>query len=251
MEMPHQDPVTGTGSVLASLPRATAEDYLALARPDHWVKHVFIVPGIVLACLLHPTDLASLVHPILFGLLSAAAIASANYVLNEWLDRSHDAFHPTKSLRPAVRRQLSPVWVSVEYAALTAVGLAVAAGLSRLYLLTSAAFLASGVLYNVRPWRTKERVFLGVMSETLNNPIRLPLGWAVVDPGTLPPSSLLLAYRMGGAFLIAVERFAECRDRPPRSRFVQRAISSLQSRRRNSSTGSTRTSSQSALRSPR
>ncbi len=205
------DRETGVGAALASLPKATPKDYLALARPDHWIKHIFILPGIVLAYMLHPAELSSLAAPAFFGLLSAAAIASANYVINEWLDRSHDAFHPTKSQRPAVQRQISPVWVSLEYAALAAVGVAIAASLSRLYLLTSIAFLASGVLYNVRPLRTKERVFLDVTSEALNNPIRLTLGWAMVAPTTLPPSSLLLAYWMGGAFLMAVKRFAEYR----------------------------------------
>ncbi len=186
-------------------------DYAAMARPDHWVKHVFILPGIVLAYILEPTAVSSLLYPIVFGLASAAAIASANYVLNEWLDKQHDAHHPTKSQRPAVRLRLSPIVVALEYAALAAIGLAIAASLSRLFLLTAAGFLASGWLYNIRPLRTKDRIFLDVMSESINNPIRLTLGWAMVDPTTLPPGSLLLAYWMGGAFLMAIKRVAEYR----------------------------------------
>jgi 4-hydroxybenzoate polyprenyltransferase len=38
------------------------------------------------------------------------------------------------------------------------------------------------------------------------------LGWALVAPMTLPPSSLILAYWMGGAFLMTVKRFAEYRS---------------------------------------
>ena len=41
--------------------------------------------------------------------------------------------------------------------------------------------------------------------------MRLALGWAMVDGTRLPPSSLLLAYWMGGAFLMAVKRLAEYR----------------------------------------
>ena len=59
--------------------------------------------------------------------------------------------------------------------------------------------------------RTKDRAFLDVTSEAINNPIRLTLGWAMVDPATLPPVSLLLAYWMGGAFLMAIKRLAEYR----------------------------------------
>ncbi len=182
-----------------------------MARPDHWIKQIFILPGIVLAYILHPADLSSLIYPTLLGLSSAAAVASANYVLNEWLDKQHDAFHPTKSQRPAVRCRVSPTLVSLEYLALAAVGLAIAAALSRLFLLTACGFLASAWLYNLRPLRTKDRTFLDVISESINNPIRLTLGWAMVDPTTLPPASLLLAYWMGGAYLMAIKRFAEYR----------------------------------------
>ena len=182
-----------------------------MARPDHWIKHIFILPGIVLAFILHPVALADLILPVIFGLASAAAIASSNYVLNEWLDKQQDAFHPTKSKRPAVALTLSPRWVLVLYVALVVIGLVLAFTVSRLYVLMACAFLGSAVLYNVRPFRTKERAYLDVLSEALNNPIRLTLGWAMVAPTTLPPSSLLLAYWMGGAFLMAIKRFAEYR----------------------------------------
>jgi hypothetical protein len=38
------------------------------------------------------------------------------------------------------------------------------------------------------------------------------LGWTMIDPTTLPPSSLLLAYWMGGAFLMGAKRLSEYRD---------------------------------------
>src|SRR3546814_15555338 len=53
---------------------------------------------------------------------------------------------------------------------------------------------------------------LDVISESINNPIRLTLGWTMVDPTTLPPSSLLLAYWTGGAFLMGAKRLSEYRD---------------------------------------
>jgi 4-hydroxybenzoate polyprenyltransferase len=71
--------------------------------------------------------------------------------------------------------------------------------------------LVMGILYNVRPFRTKDRAYLDVVSESINNPIRLCMGWLIAVPGTFPPSSLLLGYWFGGAFLMAVKRFAEFR----------------------------------------
>ena len=196
---------------LDTRPPATFRDYVAMARPDHWTKHVFIVPGIALAHLLHGGTALDLALPIALGFLSACAIASANYVINEWLDAGFDRFHPTKSQRPAVAKEVRAPVVCAVYAALVAVGLGVAAWVSTLFLVTSAAFLLSGLVYNVRPLRTKDRPYLDVLSESVNNPIRLILGWAMVSPDTLPPSSLLLAFWMGGAFLMATKRLAEYR----------------------------------------
>ena len=68
-----------------------------------------------------------------------------------------------------------------------------------------------GIIYNVRPIRSKDRIYLDVLSESINNPLRLLLGWSAVLAGMLPPSSILMAYWMGGAFLMAVKRYAEYR----------------------------------------
>lgn len=193
-------------------PRAAWSDYMALARPGHWVKHVFIVPGVALALLLRPQPLAAVAMRVALGFLSAALVASANYVLNEWLDAEADAHHRSKAVRPAVAKRLFGPLVWCEYATLVAVGLALALQVSRHYALISLLFLASGVVYNVRPLRTKELPFVDVLSESINNPIRLTLGWVMVDPTSLPPGSLLLAYWMGGAFLMALKRLAEYRS---------------------------------------
>lgn len=193
-------------------PAARLSDYVAIARPDHWIKHIFVLPGIVLAWALVPnwaTDVS--VAAIALGLGAAAAISSANYVINEWLDAAFDTHHPTKSLRPAVTKAMSPALIYLEYAFLAAVGLLAAAAVSELCLLAAVLFLLSGLAYNVEPLRTKDRAYLDVATESLNNPIRLLLGWAIVAPTTLPPSSLILAYWMGGAFLMAVKRLAEYR----------------------------------------
>lgn len=192
-------------------PAATARDYLALARVDHWVKHVFILPGIVLACvLLERSPLGSLTA-IALGFASACLVASANYVLNEWLDAERDRHHPVKADRPAVAKRLTPAVVWAEYLGLAAAGLGLAAAVSPLYLAAAALFFASGLVYNVPPVRTKETVYLDVITESVNNPLRLTLGWAMIDSTSLPPGSLLLGFWAGGAFLMALKRMAEYR----------------------------------------
>ena len=68
-----------------------------------------------------------------------------------------------------------------------------------------------GHAYNVPPLRTKEWPYLDVLSESINNPIRLLLGWFALVTGHVPPMSLVISYWMVGAFFMAMKRYAEYR----------------------------------------
>ena len=195
-------------------PQARLGDYVALARADHWIKHAMIAPGIVFAWLLAPGGHVAgetTWFNIIAGFAAACLVSSANYVINEWLDAPFDAKHPKKQSRPAVRTAMDPLIVYLEYTALLAAGLLLALLVGRMFMVTAAAFAVAGFLYNVRPFRTKDIPFVDVISESVNNPLRLLLGWFMIAPAFAPPASLLLAYWAGGAFLMTVKRFAEHR----------------------------------------
>ena len=196
---------------LAAPAHGAWRDYLRLARFDHMTKQIFILPGIVLAWLLRGAPEAAALWAIPLGLGAAVAIASANYVINEWLDRAFDAHHPEKSQRAAVQKVLDPRRVYGLYAALLLLGLGLAALANATLLLLAALFAVAGLAYNVRPVRAKDRAYLDVLAESLNNPLRLAIGWAMIDPATLPPVSLLLGFWFGGAFLMNAKRLAEYR----------------------------------------
>ncbi|MBP3735577.1 MAG: UbiA prenyltransferase family protein [Lachnospiraceae bacterium] len=185
-------------------------NYLKIARPDHWVKNIFIIPGIVFAVLLSDAGLST-VSParVLTGFFATCFIASANYVINEWLDAPFDRFHPIKKNRPVVAGNMKFSLVMTEYALFAAAGILLSLMINRAFLLTELWLLVMGVVYNVKPLRSKDVVFLDVLSESINNMIRLLLGWFIVTDAALPPSSLLLGYWMGGAFLMAIKRFSE------------------------------------------
>lgn len=196
----------------AAKPTGTLSDYLALARFDHFTKHIFIVPGIVLAYLLRGRPQHFPLAQVILGFVAATCIASANYVINEYLDREFDKYHPTKSRRRAVSRALRGSLVKLEWLAFAAVGLGCAWLASKTMFVTAAIFALQGIVYNVPPLRSKDKPYWDVISESINNPLRLTMGWVMIDPTSLPPSSVILAYWFGGAFLMAAKRYSEFRE---------------------------------------
>ena len=188
------------------------QDYVQLARPDHWFKNIFMIPGMVFAYMYFYPELdLALLGKLMLAVISTCLIASANYVINEWLDAEFDKHHPVKKLRPSVTKSLNPRIIYTEYVILAIIGLSIAWYLSIMFFYTALLLLVMGFIYNVRPFRSKERAYLDVLSESVNNPIRFILGWLVFAPMIFPPVSILVAYWMGGAFLMACKRYSEYR----------------------------------------
>ena len=185
--------------------------YLRIARIDHWFKNIFMIPGVVLGAMLADTLPNDLFWRLLLGVFSVCLIASANYTINEWLDRSFDRFHPIKKARAAVQEKMNPTLVYLQWAVLAAAGLGLSLAIGTEFLVMNVILLIMGVLYNVPPIRTKDLKYLDVLSESINNPLRFLLGWYIIAPAAIPPSSVLISYWMGGAFLMGVKRYAEYR----------------------------------------
>ena len=192
---------------------ASIKNYVKIARPDHWVKNAFIFPGLVLAFILvgNANSTGVFILKLIAGFLATCFIASANYVINEWLDAEFDRFHPTKKNRPVVSSNMKFGYVMLEYAICIVIGVALSLLVNIPFLLVELWLLVMGVLYNVKPIRTKDIVYLDVLSESINNMIRLLLGWFIVCENYWPPLSIMVGYWMAGAFLMAVKRFAEYR----------------------------------------
>lgn len=223
--LPH-DPSSSDDTIQTELRPAKIKEYIAIARPDNWVKNLFMVPGMLFALsIFHTPFNLPLLFKIIFGLISICLVASANYVINEYLDASFDKFHPLKNKRSSVVSIINPKIVYAEYTILAIIGLLCGFLVSIKFLFVAAFLLFMGVIYNVRPFRSKDRVFMDVLTESINNPIRFAAGWFIFSPAlgipnskwdlnwinTFPPVSIIIAYWMGGAFLMATKRFAEFR----------------------------------------
>lgn len=219
---------------------ATIVDYLSMTRPNYWLKNIFIIPGLLFALAFYQVPLTdTTLYNVLIGCISATLLVSANYVINEYLDAGFDKHHPLKNSRTAVTREVKGTIVYSFYTLLILGGLSLAYLISLKFFATAALLLVMGVVYNVRPFRTKERVYIDVLTESINNPIRFALGWFMVPlaPGNferwdlalfnaIPPLSIIVGYWMGGAFLMATKRFAEYRliNDPQRAGLYRRSF---------------------------
>ena len=185
--------------------------YIKIMRIDHWIKQLFILPGFICALYLGKFPFkAEYLILLVVGLFATSLIASANYVINEYLDREFDRFHPIKKKRVLVSEDVNGVVIWILWFILGGLGLFIGYKvLGMNFFMMEVFLLFMGIVYNVNPARTKDVFLLDVLSESLNNAIRLLLGWFILPINIVIPASMVLGYWMSGAFLMAIKRYAE------------------------------------------
>lgn len=192
--------------------RPSLRGHLEIARLDHWVKNVFVLPGVAAGLALDPTSSRpGLGWRVAVALLATGLVASSNYTLNEVLDAPYDINHPTKSGRAVPAGRVSVPLAYAQWLLLALLGLGIGAALSLRFAGAMLGLWAMGCVYNVRPVRSKDVPYLDVLTEAVNNPLRLLAGWLAVAAVAIPPATLLLSYWMVGCYFMATKRFAEVR----------------------------------------
>ena len=205
--------------------QSTIRGLFEIARVDHWFKNVFVLPGVVVALGFAPLSanssaVGTFLMRLILGLVAVCLVASSNYVLNEVMDAPFDRFHPEKSQRPVPSGRVNVRLAYLEWLVLAAIGIGSGALLSRGLGAALAALWVMGCVYNIPPIRSKDVPYVDVLSEAVNNPLRMLVGWYIVDPGGLAPVSLLVSYWMVGCYFMAIKRFAEYRHIGDRSRAI-------------------------------
>lgn len=77
------------------------------------------------------------------------------------------------------------------------------------FLVTIFILFIMGLIYNIKPIRTKDLPYLDVISESFNNVLRFFLGWFIINHNYLPPISIIIIFWTSGAFLMTIKRFSE------------------------------------------
>ena len=184
--------------------------HIAIARLDHSIKNLFVLPGVIVPLSVYPALFnLRLVGTLALALVSITLVACSNYVINEVLDAPFDRLHPIKRNRPAARGLVSVPVAYVQWLLMMIVGVAIGLTISRMFALMALILWIMGCLYNFPPVRTKDVPYLDVLTESINNPLRMLLGWYAVSSLLIPPVSLLIAYWMIGCYFMALKRFSE------------------------------------------
>ncbi|MEO7028694.1 MAG: UbiA family prenyltransferase [Acidobacteriaceae bacterium] len=188
--------------------------HLAIARLDHSIKNLFVLPGVIVPLSVYPGLWSDrLVLKMLLALVAITLVACSNYVINEVLDAPFDRLHPIKRDRPAARGLVNIPAAYAQWLLMMLAGIAIGLTISRLFALMALVLWIMGCLYNFPPVRTKDVPYLDVLTESINNPLRMLLGWyavtSLMPTPLVPPVSLLISYWMIGCYFMALKRFSE------------------------------------------
>jgi 4-hydroxybenzoate polyprenyltransferase len=169
--------------------------HLAIARLDHSIKNLFVLPGIIVPLSIYPGLMTRhLMVTLVWAFVAITLVACSNYVINEVLDAPFDRLHPTKKERPAALGLVSIPVAYVQWILMMVAGVAIGWTISRPFAVTALVLWLMGCVYNIQPLRTKDVPYLDVLTESVNNPLRMLLGWYAV------------------AAFLALKRFSELRE---------------------------------------
>lgn len=126
-------------------------------RPKQWSKNVFLFAALIFSrSFLNPQS----VIDVLIGFAAFSLVASAGYILNDFLDREADRLHPKKRFRPIASGALPLPLAAVEFFVVGGAGIALALSLSPSFLAVTLAYLCTTLSYS---WYFKHVVILDIM----------------------------------------------------------------------------------------
>ena len=149
--------------------------YLRLMRPKQWVKNLVVLAGPVFG---HEVTARSALATLLV-FAAFCLVSSASYVINDIVDRSADALHPTKRHRPLASGAVGPVAAGVWALLLAAASFGIASSfLPRSCVLLLVAYFVLILSYSLA---LKQRIILDVILIAVGFVLRATAGAAAVE----------------------------------------------------------------------
>ncbi len=176
-------------------------------RIDHWIKNLVLFLGFLFAIFYTKSNFANF-DKLIYGFFILCISASSNYLINEFLDRKTDRFHPIKKTRIFAKSNKNEN-IFFEYVILTIISIYSSYFINKTFFILNITFIFFGILYNLKPFRLKDIFLADVILESANNPLRFLLGWSIILPNYYPPISIILFLWLVGCFLMTMKRYSE------------------------------------------
>jgi 4-hydroxybenzoate polyprenyltransferase len=153
---------------------------IKLVRAHQWAKNTLILAPLALA---HHYDNPSAWTQALAAFVGFSLLASATYILNDWIDRKHDRTHATKRNRPLASGAVGPSVAFTLMAVLLAAGLGTLAVFASGAIAIAVLYCALTIAYSLR---LKAIPVLDVLVLTAFYSLRIELGARAIDVPVSP-----------------------------------------------------------------
>jgi 4-hydroxybenzoate polyprenyltransferase len=172
--------------------------FIVLLRPHQWVKNVFVGAPLFFS----PWLLSwAMVWRVAAGVACFCALASAVYILNDYVDRDADRKHPTKCRRPLAAGTVPVWWAFAAMAGLLVAGFGGALTLGPSFALVAAVYFALNMAYS---FGLKHASIIDVMIIALGFVLRVEGGAQLIH--VTPSAWIIIATGLLALFLALAKR---------------------------------------------
>jgi len=172
--------------------------WLRLLRPHQWVKNAFVAAPLFLT---PATITLGRVWTVLLGVLAFSLLASAVYVLNDYMDRDADRLHPAKCKRPIASGEVTGRGALFLLFAALAGGLGLSFALSPVFGAIAVGYFVMNIGYSLG---LKHVSIIDVMIITMGFMLRVYAGAALIK--VQPSVWIVVCTGMVAMFLALAKR---------------------------------------------
>jgi len=155
-------------------PKMRASSFIRLLRVKQWAKNLLVFAAPLFSGF---GGHSHFIAPAICAFFAMSLVSSSTYIINDVLDVERDRVHPTKRLRPLASGAIAkPIGIAIATICL-AIGIGLAAWLSRGSLAIVICYLLLQVLYN---WKLKKMPIADVYAIAVGFILRAVLGAAAI-----------------------------------------------------------------------
>lgn len=176
-------------------------ELIKLLRINQWYKNLLVFLALIFSNELFNKDLLFMAF---LGFISLCLISSANYIINDIMDRKRDKEHPEKKFRPIASGKVKIFEALILGFITFIIGLTIASRLSSIFLLSVISIFILTLLYSVY---LKKILFLDIIIVSINFVIRAISGTFIINR-VLSPWLILCPFFLA-LFLIVGKRQAD------------------------------------------